>query len=114
MRRLTTNGKRVRKALPPHVRPFFWDGQFRDLTLAADADFIIGRLLAEGDWESIKWLRRKVGDRALREWLIRHSGLGLAPQSLRFWELVLGLDRRKVNTWITQQRESPWQRRAGA
>ncbi len=114
MLRSSANGKRRGKSLSPHLRPFFWDRQFRGLSLAADADFIIGRLLAEGDWESIKWLRREVGDTVLRDWLMRRSGAGLSPQSLRFWELVLGLDRRKVNTWITQQRESLWQRRAGA
>lgn len=107
------DGNSARKTLARHLRPFFWDHEFQRLSLDTDADFIIGRLLAEGDWRSIRWLRRKVGDRALREWLIRHSGVGLTPQSLRFWELVLGLDRRTVNSWITQQRESPWQRRAG-
>jgi hypothetical protein len=79
--------------------------------MAADADFIIGRLLAEGDWESVKWLRREVGDKALREWLLGRSGAGQPPQSLRFWELVLGLDCRKVNTWIVRQKENPWHRR---
>jgi len=102
------------ESLSRQLRPFFWDCDFRCLSLDADADFIVGRLLAEGDWDSIRWLRRRAGDKALRDLLNRHSGRGLSPRKLRFWELVLGLDRSKVNSWISQQTENPWHRRGGA
>jgi hypothetical protein len=99
--------------LSRHLRPFFWDCDFRHLSLDSHTDFIVGRLLAEGDWDSIRWLRRRVGDRALRGWFNRRSGAGLSPRTLRFWGLVLRLDRSKVDTWIAQQRENPWHRRTG-
>lgn len=60
------DGNPTRKTLARRLRPFFWDHEFQKLSLDTDADLIIGRLLAEGDWESIKWsavkstLRREV------------------------------------------------------
>lgn len=108
------NGKRSGGPLPGLLRPFFWDRDFRRMSLRSDADFIIGRLLAEGTWDAVKRLRRRLGDEALREWFTRHSGRGLAPRNLRFWEAVLRLDPRKVNIWIARQKENPWHRRTGA
>ena len=97
------NGKLRSKCLPRRLQPFFWDRDFRNLSMNSDTDFIVGRLLAEGDWDSVRWLRRSVGSKVLRDWFNRHSGAGLSPRSLRFWELVLGLDRNRVNLWISRQ-----------
>ena len=68
-------------------RPFFWDCNSRCLSLDTDADFVVGRLLAEGDWDSIRWLRLRAGDQALCDWLNRYSGRGLSPSKAE----ILGL-----------------------
>ena len=94
--------------------PLFWDYRPNTLSLKHDVSLIIARLLANGTWESTRWLRRTVGDDALRQWLIQHRGRGLAPQALRFWELILELDHRMVSSWMRRNHKNPWDRRLQA
>lgn len=112
MRTIPRNIRRSRSPLPKMLKSFFWDRGFRSMSLSSDADFVVGRLLAEGTRESVRWLRRRVGDETLRTWFTQHSGRGLTPRKLRFWELVLKLDHRKVNTWVARQKDDPWHRRS--
>jgi hypothetical protein len=81
------------------------------LTWEADSDLIIGRVLAAGDWEAVLWLRGLVPKPALRDWLECRRGAGLSARQLRFWELVLGLPRRQVNTWLTDPGRQVWEGR---
>lgn len=63
-------------------------------------DFIIRRLLQRGSWDSIQWLRRQIGDPALRAWIIAHAVRGLEARQLRFWEVVLDLPHEQVDRWV--------------
>jgi hypothetical protein len=97
--------------LPTRLRPFFWDHEFARLSWKADRDLIIGRILAAGDWESLRWLRRRLRDDALREWLAHRRGAGLSAQQLRYWELILDLPRRTVNAWLAEPGRQDWEER---
>jgi hypothetical protein len=106
-----TTSKRRRRTfgrLPQRLRPLFWDHRFARLTWEADADLIAGRILAVGDWTAVRWLRRSLGDDALRTWLERRCGAGLSPRQLRFWELVLDLPHREVNAWLADPGRQTW------
>jgi hypothetical protein len=97
--------------LPPMLRPFFWDYDFARLTWDADRDLIIGRVLAVGDGNSLRWLRRRLPDGELRAWLVHRRGAGLSNRHLRFWELILGLPHRTVNAWLAQPGRKAWEER---
>lgn len=97
--------------LPAKLRALFWDYDFAALTWGDDCDLIIGRVLAAGNWEAVTWLRSRVGDRALRDWIEQHQGRGLSPQQLYFWELVVGLPHRQVNRWLAAEGRQIWQER---
>ena len=71
---------------------------------------MIGRILAAGDWDSVKWVMERVGQPALREWIVQRRGRGLDARQLRFWELVLGMPHRQVTEWITAA-DGVWMRR---
>lgn len=101
----------VNSSLPKSVRLYFWDYPSAKLSLKTDRDLIIRRLLTSGSWDSIQWLRKRVSDGDLREWLIAHHGRGLSPRQLRYWELMLGLPARRVNRWVQTARNSPWGQR---
>ena len=98
--------------LPPAVRELFWDVDPRSLRLDRDPGMIIGRILASGPWETVKWLRSALGDEAIRRWIEEHDGRGLSPQQLRYWQLMLGIPRRRVDTWLQDERRQVWDRRA--
>ena len=94
--------------LPKNMAPFFWDTRFEKLSWEADREFIIHRLLADGSWEAITWMRRQTGDAALRKWLIAHRGRGLNQRQLRFWSLALAIPKRQVKSWALAE---PWSHR---
>ena len=94
------------------IRSLFWDLDPRGLRWERDREQIIGRVLAEGSWEAVKWLRNQAGDDALRDWIERHEGRGLTPRQLRFWELIFELPRRQVDEWLRREGRQVWDRRA--
>lgn len=98
----------VSQPLPPEIKPLFWDIEFRRLRWQRDRDFIIGRVLAEGGSQHTRWLIETAGKGAIREWIVRRRGRGLAPRTLRFWEVVLDLPHREVSRWIAEQLAYPW------
>ena len=100
-----------RPRLPALLRPFFWDYDFKTLTWDDDRDLIIARVLASGTWEAITWLRVRLGDQALREWIERRRGRGLSPRQLRFWEVMLDLPHRQVNAWLQAEGRKIWDQR---
>jgi len=97
--------------LPETQASFFWDFPFKKLTWEADRELVIRRLLTDGSWEAVTWLRRQIGDIALRKWLIMHRGRGLSPRQLRFWSLALALPDRQVRAWAHTARFEPWSKR---
>jgi hypothetical protein len=100
-------------SVPELLRGLFWDCQFDDLRLPRDLPFIIGRVLASGTWSQIKWLRAKVGDDRLRQWILEHEGRLLDPPQLRFWELILDLPSRQVDGWLACRSRWVWDHRTG-
>ena len=96
---------------PDFLNRFFWDYDFRELTLTSDSDLITSRLLQAGDWRSICWLREQLDDDDLRSWLLEHKGGGLSPRQLRYWQVILELPSGMVNEWVRAARDNPWGRR---
>jgi hypothetical protein len=106
------HAKETERSLPASVKKLFWDTDVRSLRWDRHREAIIGRVLAVGTWTDVTWLRRRIGDAALREWILRHEGRGLTPQQLRFWQLLLDLPRRQVDLWLRSESRQVWDRRA--
>jgi hypothetical protein len=97
--------------LPTPLRALFWDYDFKSLAWEDDHDLVIARVLTSGGWDAITWLRSRMGDHALKEWIEQHQGGGLNPQRLRFWELILELPHRQVNAWLKAESRKVWEKR---
>jgi len=97
--------------LPRKFKALFWDYPFHALTWKEDRDLIISRILTSGPWDAVVWLRSRVQDQSLKEWIQHHQGNGLSPQKLRFWEVILGLPHRQVNGWLSSERRKHWEER---
>jgi len=97
--------------MPSWLSSYFWDYSFGELSWEADRDLITRRLLIEGSWEAVTWLRKHLGDDGLRHWLIAHRGRGLTPRQLSFWSLILNLPHKQIAGWINTSRNSPWNQR---
>lgn len=99
------------RRLPRALRRYFWDYDFARLSWKEDRDLIIARILAVGDWDAHRWLRRRLPDAELRAWLMKRRGAGLSNRHLRFWELILDLPHREVNAWLAQPGRQAWEGR---
>ena len=102
---------RLTEEIPADLASLFWDCDPCRLSLASHRSFIIGRLLDRGDWRATQWLRRVVGDGALRDWLIHKKGGGLDPRKLRFWGLILDLPDDEVDRWCMALGRNGWEGR---
>lgn len=98
--------------LPDHVQELFWDYDSEAIDWDDDRELIIRRVVAEGNWDAIKWLRDRLGDDSLRSWIVKHEGRGLSPRQLRFWEIVLELPSGQVDAWIAGRQHAIWDGRA--
>lgn len=99
------------RTLPAFLRPLFWDCDFAMLDWEANRPFIIGRVLASGDWEHIGWLRQTAGDEVIRAYLLQTRGRTLSRRQLRFWELLLDLPPEEVSRWLASSARQVWDRR---
>jgi hypothetical protein len=108
MARFSPKKKPKTGRLPARVRRLFWDYEPSRLTWQRDRDLIILRILTAGDWEAVQWVRTRLGDEALRAWLLKREGAGLSPRQLRFWELILSLPHRQVNAWLADPSRQAW------
>jgi len=97
--------------IPARLRSLFWDYDFASITWQEDQNLILSRVLTSGDWDAVVWLRSKVDDRFLRQWITRHQGGGLSPQRLRFWEMIVGIQHRQVNGWLASKKRAIWDKR---
>jgi hypothetical protein len=102
---------RTTTPLPQTLQPVFWDYPFSKLSWKHDRELIIRRVLANGSWESVRWLRNALGDDRLRKWLISRKGKGLSPRQLRYWALVLRIPKKDADMWVKSASENPWGKR---
>lgn len=76
--------------LPAGVRRLFF--AYPEAELTAATDFLIARLLEEGDSEDLAWLVRRCGAERLGTWLAERGGRQLSRRSRAFWRRVLGVE----------------------
>jgi hypothetical protein len=55
---------------PASVRSLFWEYDPGTLEWETDRDLIVRRVLSEGNWEAISWLRDRMDETALRRWIV--------------------------------------------
>ena len=101
-----------RSTLPAVLRPLFWDHDAGRLRWDRDLELILGRVLSEGGWRHARRLRTRLGDEAIRDWIVSHEARGLSPSRIRFWELLLKLPTKSTDAWVRTARRSSWHRRA--
>lgn len=66
--------------------PGYTEGALLD---PAHRDFLVARLMEEGDGAELRWLVRSFGREALASLLSRRGGRALSRRSRAFWERVL-------------------------
>ena len=96
--------------LPPQIRALFQD--CAQVHWDSHRGFVIDRVLAEGSWEEIRWLRSEVSDEELAERILATRGRRLSARQVRFWQLILDLPERDVAQWLSDPGRILWDRRS--
>ena len=81
--------------LPERLRPLFPGYHFEDITLPEQTDLVMLHVLSQGGEDDKRWLVRRLGDDAIRRWILRHRGRGLT---------VL-----QMTPWVTERTARRWQ-----
>jgi len=84
-------GHRAAMSMPGAVRERFSGYDDAELSAATHRDFLIARLMEEGDGAELRWLSRACGRDALVSLLARRGGRALSRRSRAFWERLLGV-----------------------
>lgn len=97
--------------LPADLRHYFWEYSTENLTWERSRHTIVLRLLQSGGMDAVTWLRSRMSDAEIREFIERRQGRGISPRRLRFWGLVLSIPRTSVDRWIASTQSNPWHQR---
>lgn len=98
--------------LSPHKQildflyPLFWEYDPATLDIAAHADLIIGRIMEQGDWAAMRWLRQTYPLERLVTFLEGRGRRILPPRELNYWALVCGVDGERRRQWVEDARNS--------
>jgi hypothetical protein len=80
--------KRLPDVLFQKAARLFWDTDLDTLDPERHEDFILGRVLSEGDWDAVRALRAAVGDAKLRDFVAR-APHRLDSRTRQFFQIVL-------------------------
>jgi len=75
--------------LPGLLRPFFWDVDFRTLSIDRSSYFIISRLMEHGDEAAMSFLLKTYSRETMID-VLRTSRV-LSRRSGNFWKILLGV-----------------------
>lgn len=72
------------------------------------ADFVIGRLLEEGDSDDLRWLVASLSEERLSDWLERRGTRQLSRRSYLFWRALIGAGSQATEPHRGLLREALW------
>jgi hypothetical protein len=55
-------------------------------------DFVIGRLLEDGDGRDLRWMFATLGEEAVKRWFAERGGRQLSVRSRALWRLLLSCE----------------------
>lgn len=76
--------------LPDFLSDLFWDVDFP--LLNASSDLVLERILEVGDLGAVRWLIANRSRSEMQRYLKSKGKRRLSPKSLRFWQMILGVD----------------------
>lgn len=97
-----------RTAVPRRFRRFFWDVRIADLSVDQHQDFILGRLLEDGDRQALHWLVRTYSRETVAAFLKGRGVEVLSRRAWQFWSVYVGLPVRERMRPSWRQRGRSW------
>lgn len=89
--------------MPEELKKYFWDTEYEKLDIKKNMKYIISRLFCEGDWESIKWLKRTYTKEEIIE--TAKTSRRLTPITANFLRNVYDLKKEEMQYYINEQKK---------
>ena len=87
--------------MPTEFKKYFWDTQFENLDLRKNMKYIISRLFCEGNWESIKWVKKNYTKEQIIE--TAKTSRRLTPMIANFLKNVYNLKKEEMQYYINNE-----------
>jgi hypothetical protein len=71
--------------LPEVLRSLFWDYPFEELRLPEHRNEVLLKVISYGNAGQVAWLRRRLGDSTIRQWIVARKGRGFTPAQVAPW-----------------------------
>ena len=99
--------------LPKPFHTLFWDYDPDSINIIAHRDFIMGRIMESGSWDSMKWLRKTYSKDQIYSFLINRGKRILPLRELNYWLYVIGLSSQKREELLREvsQPDHVWKKR---
>jgi hypothetical protein len=82
-----TSKRHINQTLPQTLKKYFWDCDFKDLSMDKYAFFIAERILNFGNMDSLKWLLDRIDRDFLKE--VVKKSRNLDNKTRNYWEMML-------------------------
>jgi hypothetical protein len=79
--------KRKNIQLPKEFKKYFWDVDFKKLSLKKYPEFVLGRIMNYGNVKALKWLLKLPKQLILR---VAENNRELDAKTVNFWKVVYG------------------------
>ena len=80
--------------LPPVLKKYFWEVEFKKINLANRKVYILQRILEYGDEDAVAWMWNNFKKREIKNTLVNYRGYSL--KTANFWALILDIPRKDV------------------
>lgn len=86
--------------VPPFLKKYFWDADYKQLDLEKNKKYIIERLLELGNKKAIQWLLNNFKKSDIAQTL--KTTRNLSRLSANFWSNLYGIPKKEVRCLTTQ------------
>ena len=77
----------MNQSLPETLKKYFWDCDFKDISMEKYPFFIAERILNFGNMDALRWLLKRIDRDFLKE--VVRKNRNLDNKTRNYWELVL-------------------------
>lgn len=98
----------VATQVPAALRRFFWDVPVSSLSVDRHRDFILARLLEEGDRQALRWLFRVYPRDCVASFLKGRGAAALSRRAWHFWASQVGLHGPSQGARAWRRRGRRW------
>ena len=96
------------KPIPEQFHSLFWDLDLDTIDIIAHRDFIMGRIMELGSWNSMKWLRKTYSKDQILSYLNNRGKRILPFRELNYWLFIVGISSKKRDKLLKEVSESDY------